>query len=106
LCNSNRRGSRATDIDHRYFGVGYDHPFWIVILVQLAVQTGARGGRGDQLNHRVVPDQRLGAPVLADEREQAVLDLVPLAGAKREMAEHDVNSDVVGVLLQLTLPQA
>jgi hypothetical protein len=35
-------------------------------------------------------DQRLAAPVLGDVRKHAVLDLVPFAGAGREVA--DVNA--------------
>jgi hypothetical protein len=35
----------------------------------------ARGGRDDQVDHDLAADQRLGAPVHADEAEQAVLDL-------------------------------
>ena len=48
-------------------------------------QTGAGCGRGDQLNDGLVADQRFGTPVLANEREQAVLNLVPLAGAGWEV---------------------
>ena len=35
----------------------------------------------------LVADQRMAAPVLGDEAEQPMLDLVPLAGARREMAD-------------------
>jgi len=32
-----------------------------------------------------IADERFGAPVLRDEREQAMFDLIPLAGSRREM---------------------
>ncbi len=40
-------------------------------------------------------DERLATPVLGDEREQAVLDLVPLAGPRRQMTDGDRESDFV-----------
>jgi hypothetical protein len=49
-------------------------------------------------------DQRFGAPVVAYEGEQSVLDLVPLAGAWWKVTDRDVDSDLVGQVLQLALP--
>jgi hypothetical protein len=43
-------------------------------------QSGAGGGRRNELDDNFVADQRFGAPILADKREQAMLDLIPLAG--------------------------
>jgi hypothetical protein len=43
-----------------------------------------------------VADERLGAPVLADEREEPVFDFVPLAGAGRQVADHDIEAKFVG----------
>jgi hypothetical protein len=37
----------------------------------------------------LMAEQWLGAPIHADEREQAVLDLVPLAGAGRQVMDAD-----------------
>jgi hypothetical protein len=39
---------------------------------------------------------RLAAPVLGDKGEQAVLYLVPLAGARRQMGDRDGDSEFVG----------
>src|SRR5271165_258399 len=39
-----------------------------------------------------IADEWLGAPVVADEGEEAVLDLVPLAGARRQVADRDVEA--------------
>ena len=44
-------------------------------------------------------------PVLADEREQAMLDLVPLAGARRERGHVDGQSALIGEPRQLPFAQ-
>ena len=49
-------------------------------------------------------EQRLAAPVLGDEGEQAVLDAVPFAGAGRVMGDGDGQPGSVGELLQFDLP--
>jgi hypothetical protein len=46
-------------------------------------QAGAGGGGGDQLDDRAVGGERPAPPVDGDEREEAVLDFVPLGGARR-----------------------
>jgi hypothetical protein len=43
----------------------------------------------DQFDDDLMADQRLAAPISGDERKQAVLDLVPLAGAGRQVAHGD-----------------
>src|SRR5713226_6423177 len=67
----------------------------------------ARGGRRgrDQVHNDRVAEEGLASPVLADEGEQAVFDLVPLARAGREMAHRDGQAEAVRQLLQLDLPQ-
>ena len=62
-------------------------PFWIGVGVDAAGDGEAGFGRGggDQLDDDLMADQRLAAPVLGDEGEQAVLDAVPFAGAGRQM---------------------
>jgi hypothetical protein len=37
--------------------------------------------------------------------KKAVLDFVPLAGAGRQMADHHVEAEFVGQLLQFAFPQ-
>src|ERR1700694_556562 len=63
------------------------------------------GRRSNELNDGLVAHQGLGAPVLADEGEESVLDFVPLAGARRQMVDIDPEAGLVGKLLQLALPQ-
>src|SRR5512138_1063249 len=60
----------------------------------------------DQVDDRLVGAERSAAPVDRDEREEAVLDLVPLTRAGREMADVDHETESVGELLQLVLPDA
>jgi hypothetical protein len=63
------------------------------------VQAGVGRGRGDQLDHDLVAGEWLAAPVEADEAEQPVLDLVPLRGAGREVADLERQAGVVSELL-------
>src|ERR1700759_4887065 len=50
-------------------------------------------------------DQRLAAPIHGDEGEQAVLDFVPFAGARRQVSHRHRQPCLVGKSLQLTLPE-
>ena len=50
-------------------------------------QSCLRGGGSDQVDDDLMTDQRLTAPVLADEREEAVFYLVPFAGPRRKVAD-------------------
>ena len=68
-------------------------------------QSALGGGGADQVHHHLVADQRLAAPVLGDVAEHAMLDLVPFAGAGREVAHRDAQPQRVRKLLQLELPQ-
>ncbi len=52
----------------------------------------------------LMTDKRLGAPILSNEREQLVLDTVPLAGAGGMMSDGDGKAGLVGEDLKLTLP--
>src|SRR6266487_4492241 len=76
--------------------------------VELALhrQSGLCGGRRDQLQDHGVADERLTTPVLADPGEETMLDLVPFARARRQVADRDGQTRLIGQLLQLPLPQA
>ena len=78
----------ACDVDRSHVLLGYSNAFRIGVGVELAAhgQAGVGSGGADQVDYDAVADQRPGAPVDADEREQPVLDLVPLAGAGRMVA--------------------
>src|SRR5450755_3022871 len=47
----------------------------------------------------------LASPVVGNEREQTMLDLVPLAGAGRKVTDRQRQLDVVSQLLQGNFPQ-
>jgi len=68
-------------------------------------QTASRRGAGDQVHNRLVAHQRAASPVLRDEREQAVLDLVPLTRAGREVAHLEPQPQVIGQRLERNLPE-
>jgi hypothetical protein len=67
-------------------------------------ETALVGRVADEVDDGLVVPQRASAPVDRDEREQTVLDLVPLAGAGREVTDVDRHVEVVGDALQLVLP--
>ncbi len=91
----------AYDIDLRHFLIGYDDAFWIGFGVEFALHGKARiGGRGaDEIDDDAIADQRRGTPVQADERKQAVLYLVPFAGARRQVVKLDIDAKFVSQLL-------
>src|ERR1700732_291192 len=69
------------------------------------LQAGFRRCRADQVDDHLIADERLRAPVHANEGEQPVLDLVPLARSGRKMMDLNGDAEFVGETLQLSLPQ-
>ena len=71
------------DRESTHRGVGNFYLRTIAAAVQFRLHLEAVGGRGvgDQAYDGLVIDERSPAPILRDMREEAVLDLVPLAGA-------------------------
>ena len=67
------------DLVVRHFEAG-----GIGVWVEFAAhfEAGCRRCCGDQLDDDLMADERLAAPVAGDEREQAMLDLVPLCAAE------------------------
>ena len=98
----------AGEVDGGKLGVGDLDSFGVGAFVEAGVDSQAAAGRGggDQADDRLAGDKRLAAPVAADEAEQSVLDLVPFAGAGREVADADREMCFVGQRLQLGLPVA
>ena len=80
----------------------------IFALVDLGPDAQARlgPGRGDEVDDRHQAGQRPAAPVGADVREQPVFDLVPLAGARREVADSDGQPCRLGQPLEFPFSQA
>src|ERR1700684_1121214 len=81
----------AGDVDGVHFGVGHLYAGRIGVLVELATnrQTGLGRRCCDQLDDDLMADERLSAPVSSDEREETMLDLVPLAGPGRQVTHGD-----------------
>src|SRR5262245_1934890 len=75
----------AGDVEGGHLGVADLDAFLVGALVEQAFDLEAGlGGRGaDQLDDCNAIGERAAAPVLRDVAEQAVLDLVPLRGARR-----------------------
>src|ERR1035438_6019760 len=97
----------ALEVDPGEFRVADLNALGIVGRVQLTAYAQALGGgRGaDQADDGLVADQRSAPPVEGDEAEQAMLDLVPLAGPRRQVANGQAQPAVVGEALQSRLPQ-
>lgn len=59
----------------------------------------------NQVDDRFVVSKRFTAPVPRDEREESVLDFVPFAGARREVADRQGEAGGVGQCLEFDLSQ-
>src|SRR4051812_12934859 len=69
-------------------------------------EAGAGGGAPDELDDDFATDEWSSAPVFGDVAEHPVFDLVPLAGAGREVADADPQAGLVSESLELGLPPA
>ena len=78
---------------------------FVRIKLSAHLQTCIGRGSGDELDDGAIAAQRLATPVDGDEREETMFDLVPLAGAWRQMADGDGKFEFVGKLLKPDFPQ-
>jgi hypothetical protein len=78
----------AREADDGHSRVGNFAAFGIFVFVQLGAhcKTGVGCRGGNQLDDCAIASQGLAAPD-GDERKQAMLDLVPLAGARRHVGD-------------------
>ena len=90
------------DVDGGHVCIRYDNAAGVLAGVEFTVhrEAGFGGSGRDQLDDDPIADEWLGAPVLADKGEEAVFDFVPLAGAGRQVADRDVEAELVGQLLE------
>ena len=97
---------RAPDVEGLHLNILDRHVLGIVVLVHVAIDFEAGAGRGgaDKADDGGEGSQRLAAPVLADEREQAVFDSVPFAGSGRQMANRGLEPRFAGEFLQFNPP--
>src|ERR1039458_8122635 len=86
--------------------VGALHSGLVVAVVPFGSDSKALGCRrgADQLHDGPVGLERAPAPVHRDEAEHAVLDLVPLRGAWRVVADRDLESGIFCQASELSLP--
>src|SRR6266487_1908412 len=98
----------CNDEERAHLLIRYLAPRRIAVGVELALdrQPGLRGGRRDQFHDDGVIHQRLATPVLADPGEEAMLNLVPFARSRRQMADGDRQADFIRQVLKLPFPQA
>src|SRR6266568_2442411 len=89
------------EVDGLHVGIGHLDAGRISVLIEFAtnLQTGLRCRCCDELDDDLMADERFAAPVAGDEREEAMLDLVPFAGARRQMTHGDGYAEFVGQLL-------
>jgi len=94
----------ADEVDCGELGVGHLGRFRILLSVQLGEHLEARfGGRGgDQLDNRSIG--ALSAPIDGDERKETMLNFVPFARSRWEMANGNREFDLVCQLLKLDGP--
>ena len=80
---------------------------WVRIGIQLRPYLQPFAGRRsrNQVDNDLVTDQGLTTPVETDVRKQSMLDFVPLACSRREMADPDGNGEFIGEPLQFQFPQ-
>ena len=71
----------------------------------LIFRPGSRRGVGDQADDRLHAEQRAASPVLGDEREDPVLDLVPLARAGWVVGHGEEQPGIPRKILQFDLPK-
>src|SRR3990172_11389850 len=85
---------------------GHRRPGGVVACVEqyFDLEATARARTTNQVHHCLIADQGLPAPIHADEREQAMLDLVPFARSGGIVADRDRQAEFVGQPLQEEIP--
>ena len=78
------------------------------VFVKLGANAQTRLGchAADQVHYDLASQQRAASPVVGDVAEHSMLDLVPLAGAGREVTDLHGKPKFISKLLQLQSPQS
>ena len=97
----------SADIKHSHLGVAHFDPLRIRVVIDFSSygEPASCGRRGDQIHDSLEAGKRCASPVHTDETEQAVLNLVPFAGTRREMGDGDRNPDLIAEVLELCFPE-
>ena len=71
------------------FLIRYFDPFWVYRRIEFRTYLQAASGARvrNQVDHDLMAYERLTAPIHAVEREQTMLDLIPLAGSRRKVTD-------------------
>src|ERR1035437_5897143 len=95
--------SLALEFDLRHLRVWNFYAGGVTLAVDLGVDLHPFLCRrsGNEVDDHFQTGERLSPPVLTDEGEQAVFDLVPLARAGRKVTDRDHQSRLVSQSLQL-----
>src|SRR5215471_7480232 len=92
--------------DPSEFLVVYFGPSRVDAIIDFGMNLQTLGGSrgGDEIDDHLEADERLSPPVLTDEAEEPMLDLVPLAGGGWEMTYSDLQAGLVGQFLEFNFP--
>jgi len=88
-------------VDTRKFFITDDNSSLVTTPINRGAHRQTRFGRcvSNEVNNHFVGGQWTTAPVLADEAEQTMFDLVPFAGPRGKMTDLQAQAQVVGQLL-------
>src|SRR5271155_2082298 len=94
-------------VEARHFRIGDLYALGVKVRIEFAADRKPffRRGVGDQRDCDVEAGERHGAPVLGDEAEHAMFDLVPFGSAWRIVANLNDQAGFVGELLYRRLPE-
>ena len=97
----------SVDLKLFHLGIADLDAFRILASVQSRLDPQARRGVGvaNEADDHLEALQRLATPVGGDVAAHAVLDLVPLARARRQVADAHAEAALVGEALQFELPE-
>src|SRR5437764_941034 len=68
-------------------------------------QPSAGGGVCNEIDHSLVAEQWLASPILSNVTEHAMLDLIPFARPRRQMAHLDREANLLGQVRKLEFPE-
>ena len=94
------------DIDFGELGIGDFDSLRIFLFIELGpyFQPFLRCRARDKLNDGAITAQRFAAPIYGDEGKEPMLDFVPFAGSRRQMADRDREVEFIGQFLQFDFP--
>src|SRR5258708_38734863 len=86
--------------------IGHLAPGGVGMGIELALhrQTCLSRGRSDQLQDHRIASERLAAPILADPGKEAMLNFIPFARSRRQVAHRDREIRLISQLLQFPFP--